>query len=110
MKVFVYFIGLFLFLCSSSAFSSSSTGNITKISFASSIASTSRPGSVQFSLNGGFNTSGCNQTYAAISKEDTHLISLLLMAKAQNKSVEVFLDTNSKYFSDRCLVNYLELQ
>ena len=48
---------------------------------------------------------------AAIANEDSHLISLLLMAKAQDKEIEVHLDSQSsgKYYSNRCLVTYLEI-
>ena len=108
-KKMMIFMGSLLF--STGVLAGSSTGQILEISFASSIATTTRPGTAQFSIEGGFEATGdCNQNYAAISNEDTHLISLLLMAKAQNKEIEVFLDSTNKYHTNRCLVNYIELQ
>lgn len=110
MKIIIYVVSVLLFIGSNEAFSSAATGKITRVSFASAVASTSRPGSAQLSIQGGFKTPGCNTGYAAVSKDDTHLISLLLMAKAQDKVVTIFLDASAKYFGDRCLVNYIELQ
>jgi|GEM_PF-6967631 len=103
MKKTLYLLSLCLCISTNLAFSNSTTGKITTINFASTIADTSRPGSAQFSIEGGFTTPGYNSTYAAIAKEDTHLISLLLMAKAHDKTINVFLDATSKYLHDRCL-------
>lgn len=103
-KIFVLII-----LLSGSCVFASDTGLATNISFASSISNTVRPGTAQFSIQGGFSEAECNDTYAAIAKEDSHLISLLLSAHAQNKPVEVFLDSTNKYYGDRCLVSYIEI-
>ncbi len=88
------------------------TGKVNYMSFASSKALTVRPGTAQFSIVGGFpNAQGdCNKDYTAVSGEDSHLISLLLMAKAQDKEIEVHLDPTNTYYSDRCLVSYIELR
>ncbi len=88
----------------------SDTGLVTYMSFASNITQTVRPGTVQFSIQGGFSQVNCNATYAAVAKEDSHLMSLILSAQAQNRSIEVSLDEDSKYYQDRCLVNYLILR
>lgn len=108
MKYFkIIFISL-IFI-SPSVFAAGDIGQLLELSFASKVASTVRPGTAQFSIEDGFNQADCNQSYAAISNEDTHLISMLIAAKAQNKAVEVHLDSNNKYYQDRCLVNYLEI-
>ncbi len=104
-------LGIFLFYVAGEAFSAGDTGKINYISFASNTAVTVRPGTAQFSIVGGFPGahSECNKDYAAVSGDDQHLISLLLMARAQDKEIEIHLDSTSKYYSDRCLVSYIEL-
>lgn len=103
-------IFVIIIVCSvGSVYANSSEGKIAKISSASIVATTSRPGSTQFSIEGGFSEEGCNSDYAAIHNDDAHLLSLLYMAKAQDHAVRVFLDSADKYHSDRCLVSYLEI-
>ena len=108
MRVTKIFIVL-LSIISVNTLAAGNTGKVLEVSFASTIANTVRPGTVQFSIQGGFSWASCNQEYAAIAKEDSHLISLLIAAKAQDKAIEVHLDSGSKYYSDRCLVSYLEM-
>lgn len=110
MKYIDGIIGVSLLVFSSVVLAASSTGKITKVSMASTVGGTSRAGTVQFSIEGGFGIANCNQTYAAILKEDTHMVSLLLLAKSQDKPIEVFLDVNNKYLQDRCAVNFLDIQ
>jgi len=87
---------VFLLVISNLVFADANIGIVTEVSFAS-ISTTIRPGSAQFSIAGGFSVFGdCDQTYAAIAKEDTHLLSLLLMAKAQGNEVEIHLNANNK--------------
>ena len=108
MRTIHIFIIVLSFL-SANTLAARNTGQVLEVSFASTVATTVRPGTVQFSIQGGFSWANCNQEYAAIAKEDSHLISMLIAAKAQNKAIEVQLDSNSKYYSDRCLVSYLEM-
>ena len=106
-KILFFFGAVFL---SDFAHAAGDIGKINYLSLASNVAKTVRPGTVQFSIVGGFlkAPTGCNKDYAAVSGEDQHLISLLLMAKAQEKEIEVHLDSTNKYYSDRCLVSYIE--
>jgi hypothetical protein len=109
MKYFKKISAASLILFSAIAFGADNTGKVTGLSLASTAEGTLRAGTVQFSIEGGLSTASCDQTYTAILKEDTHLISLLLMAKSQNRPVRVYLDVNNKYYQDRCMVNYLEM-
>ena len=104
-------LSLFSLLVSGSI-QAADTGLIDHVSFASTVtvASNFRPGTAQFEIVGGFTQQGCNNRYAAISNEDSHLISLLLSAQAQGKPVEVHLDPTKQYYSDRCLVSFLALR
>jgi hypothetical protein len=81
--IFVLMFGLL----SEVVISGANSGKITYLSFASPVASSVRPGSAQFSIEGGFSLGDCDLTYAAIAKEDTHLISLLLMAMSQGQKI-----------------------
>lgn len=107
MKFFAIMLSIFLTPLFASA---ADAGKIVLLSFGSNTAQTVRPGTAQFQIAGGFSENGCNGSYAAITGSDTHLVSLLLSAQAQDKEVTVFLDSNSKYYDDRCLVSYLEVQ
>ena len=110
MQINRWIAALFM-LCFSVSSYAANSGVIQEISFASNVAETVRPGTAQFSIEGGFSEFGdCNKTYAAIDHADHYLISLLLTAKTKNMAVEVHLDKNRKYFADRCLVAYLEIQ
>lgn len=104
--------GIIFSFVAGKAFSAGDTGKISYMSFASNAAVTVRPGTAQFSIVGGFSgaNSECNKDYAAVSGHDQHLISLLLMAKAQDQEIEVHLDHTNKYYSDRCLVSYIEFR
>ncbi len=108
MKFFL--LAIAIFICANTAFADDK-GKVNYMSLASNIAATVRSGTVQFSIEGGFQHahSDCNKDYAAISGEDPHLISLILMAKAQDKEIEVYLDHTNTYYLDRCLVSYIEL-
>jgi len=104
-----YFVLMFM-LVSSYSYGGGSVGKIIEMSLASKVAATVRPGTTQFSISGGFENapSSCDKTWAAIANEDTHLVSLLLMAKAQDLQIEVHLDSTNEYYSGRCLVSYIE--
>jgi hypothetical protein len=62
------------------------------------------PDIVQFKIEGNFNNATCDNTWAGIRKVDNHLVSALLAARAADKVVQVYLDSNDKYFAERCVV------
>lgn len=104
-----YYLSFFLIVMMSSSVFAQSVGKVIQISFASSVTDTVRPGSVQFTMVGGFSDSGCNATYAAIHPDDKALVSLLISAKMVNRDIVVSLNSNHKYFADRCYVKYLSM-
>ena len=114
------FIVAFLMLPFTLAFGEASKGTIFELSMATNMEGptdtagpTVRKGTTQFRIEGGFDQApdGCSKVYAAVSGNDTHMISLLLMAEAQGLEISVHLNhlDNGKYYSDRCYVSYLSL-
>lgn len=59
---------------------------------------------VQLSIEGGYETSDCNGTYAAIRKSDSHLVSAALAAFMAGKRVTVRLNSADKYHTNRCVI------
>ena len=59
---------------------------------------------VQVSIEGGFTKEGCDTTLAGVLKSDTHLISALLAAYMAQKTINVSLNKDHYYFSNRCTI------
>ena len=68
---------------------------------------TGYPGVMQIRIEGGFDTSGCNTTYAAIrnTSNRSHLVGVLLAAYTTQKPVSIVLNPADKYSGDRCTVS-----
>ena len=103
-----------LLLPFSLAFGAGSKGKVYELSMATNMQGpTVRAGSTQFRIEGGFDQApeGCDKVYAAIAPEDSHMVSLLLMAQAQDLEVIVHLNhlSDGEYYSGRCYVSYLSL-
>ena len=81
-------------------------GKISNLLFSSSDSEwgASHSDIVQFSLEQDYSSGTCNQTFAAVKKSDEHLVSVVLAAYMANKSIRVVL-SNSRYFSDRCIIS-----
>ncbi len=62
---------------------------------------------VQFQIEGGFASAGCNVQFAAIrnTEDRQHLISFALAAFASKEPVVVVLNGGDKYFADRCTIS-----
>lgn len=93
------------FSCSSFA---ANDGKITAMNFAGANFG-SHPDVVQIQIEGGFSFGQCNTTFAAIRKNDTHLIGMALTAFTTGKSVKVWLNENDTYFpqQNRCVITLL---
>ncbi|MGR6870982.1 hypothetical protein ACU6U9_01445 [Pseudomonas sp. HK3] len=63
----------------------------------------------QLTIEGGFNSGDCNSTFAAIRKDDTHLISLAMMAYATKTPVSIFLKETDIYHApdNRCTIHLI---
>ncbi|PKG37030.1 hypothetical protein [Psychromonas sp. Urea-02u-13] len=95
------------FTYAGTAFSANS-GLITRIGF-SGQGHTSHPNVVQFEIAGGFSSGTCNTTYAAIRKEDSHLVSFALAAHMAKQEIVVYLDETDIYYSSgsRCTILFM---
>ena len=99
--------GFLLFIFSANCFSA---GKITDIVF-SGPDDSPHQNIVQIQIEGGFNRSGCNRTFAAIrnTTDRQHLISFALMAFTSKIPVDVRLGSD-KYLSDRCTITRLTFE
>jgi len=93
-KIFLLFSLLF---SAAYAFSADGNGKIIDLIMASKKFS-AHPDVAQFTIEGGFSNSSCNEHFAAVRKEDEHLVSLLLAAKLAEKPIEVFLNSADIYY------------
>lgn len=59
---------------------------------------------VQLQIENGFHASGCDSKYAAIRKEETHMVSAVLAAFMAGKEIEVQLSAANIYFPGRCII------
>jgi len=88
------------------------TGRITIIDFAGATEG-NHPDVVQLQIEGGFTTAGCSTTFAAIRKEDVHLVSFVITAFATERPISVGLSTGPGYFGStaagnkRCVINFV---
>jgi hypothetical protein len=81
-------------------------GKISSITF-SGPDDPNHPNVVQITIEGGFNAGDCDQTFAAIRKDDdrNHIISFALAAYASKQSISVVLNESDKYFLSRCTIS-----
>ena len=67
---------------------------------------------VQIQLEGGFEFSNCNSSFSAIRNTEAReaMISFALSAYVAKIPVAVKLNSNDKYFSDRCTISRIYAQ
>ena len=92
-------------LTSSHAWSANS-GVITRMGFSSSQSQwgASHSDVVQIEIEGGFEKGDCHNNFAAVRKDETHLVSALLAAFISGKSIAVQVSGTDKYYSNRCVI------
>jgi hypothetical protein len=82
-------------------------GNITDVtsSSANSIWGSAHSNIFQLRVvSGTINADGCSTEFGAIGKDESHLIDLALMAVDKDWDVDIHVDPNRKYVSDRCMI------
>jgi len=79
-------------------------GKITRIDFVGK-NDTYHADVVQLQIEGGFNAGNCNTQFAAILKDDNHLISFALAAYMAKENVNVQLSQTVSYYPGRCTIS-----
>ena len=82
-------------------------GKITRLdlSGSNSIWGTAHSDIVQLNIEGGFNRGTCDSNYAAIRKENNHLVDAARAALINQKTVTVQLDVDDRYYDGiRCVI------
>ncbi|MBL1258959.1 MAG: hypothetical protein COB33_000320 [Thiotrichaceae bacterium] len=105
--VYIYFLLIITLFFSGSSFAANE-GKITGMNFAGATFG-SHPDVVQLQIEGGFSFGQCNSKFAAIRKNDTHLISMALTAYATGKPIIAWLNESDYYFpqENRCVITLL---
>ena len=107
-------IAIIFLVISGAAFAADGKGRISNVFFASQ-TNGSHPNVVQFQIEGGYNRAGCNQVFAAVRAEDSHLVSAVLAAKMSGSVVEVYLNPGDIYYnvsgneSSRCVATAISI-
>ncbi len=107
-------IAVIFLVISGAAFAADGKGKISSVFFAGQ-ANGSHPNVVQFKIEGGYNRAGCNQVFAAVRAEDSHLVSAVLAAKMAGSVVEVYLNPSDIYYnvsgneSSRCVATAISI-
>lgn len=91
----------------------SNQGTITRIMFSSSNSTWGHNHSnlVQLEITGGYSVDGCNADFAAIRKEEEHLVSAALAAYVAGRTVSIQLNKADTYYDgSRCIISDLAIQ
>ncbi len=83
-------------------------GKITYISV-SGADDPAHPNVVQLIIEGGYAEAGCDNTIAAIRDSETYLISMALIAQKTGDHLIAVLNSNDKYFDNRCIISRLSI-
>ncbi len=88
------------------------TGRITVVDFAGATEA-NHPDVVQIQIEGGFTTAGCSSIFAAVRKEDAHLVSFVIASYVARLPILVGLSIGPGYFGStasgdkRCVINFI---